>query len=98
AVKRLDDQGAIRLQVLAGKLKGKLAYMRNPRSICRGHSRQVGGHIGNYKVDRLPVQALVQILQNGVLTKISQQKLEPCNGLHGQEIQRQNAAIDLART
>src|SRR5690606_6688453 len=56
AVEQLDQESAARPQMPVGEIHGQFGQVHRPGLVHRAHATLVGGHVGQNKVHRLPVQ------------------------------------------
>ena len=96
-MKQLHHQSAIGLEVGTGKIHRQLHQMRNARRVCRLDAGQIGSHVRHHHIHHAPSQRLLQPFQDFGLTKIAVQERDTFNGLHGQDVQRNDAPIELPR-
>ncbi|MCY1528021.1 hypothetical protein D9M68_631110 [compost metagenome] len=97
-VETLYQQCAFRLQVGLRKLKGQIAQVLDPGRIGGGHTGQIGGHVGDNKVNLVAARGLqhdiFELAEDFFLAEIALNKSDVGDSLHWQDIDRHHRAID----
>jgi hypothetical protein len=61
--------------------------------VRQGHAGQVGGHVGNHKVDLSPRQASFQLGQHRLVQEVALDEVDVGDRLHRQQVQRHDPPV-----
>ena len=89
----LDEQRALGLEPATGKIHRQFGQVLHAGGVGDTHSAQVGGHVGQNKIHLLALQQGFELIEHGLLAKVTLKILDARDGVHGQHVQCDDATL-----